>query len=339
MTLLITGGTGFVMSSLARRWLDADLAARVVILDAAAPDAPFERFFDGVADRLEVVRADVRHPEDWHGVIRAGDIRQVVHGAAITTLHNAPRVALERGSSRADPTELLDVNVMGAARMLDWASRLPALERFVYVSSGSVYGDDGPADRPLPEDGYVAPDGFYSLSKYAAELATRRYADEFGLPALSVRLSGVYGPMDRVTRARDVRCVPNRLAHLALAGETIRVNDVSGVGDWIHAGDVAEALRLLLTARAPAHPVYNVAYGETATIGELLEIVARKLPGTRWQEVGDDGADVVHDPARRLGRWGAYDVSRLADGHGWRPRPLEQALDAYIDWIAANEDA
>ena len=336
MTLLITGGTGFVMSNLARHWLDADADARVVVLDSDSPSDLAGRFFAGVDDRLEVIRADVRYPEGWHGRIRGGDIRHVVHGATITTPHGAPRVALAGGGWRADPREMLDVNIMGTVRLVDWASRLPDLERFVYISSGSVYADGGPPDAPLPEDGYVAPDGFYAIGKYASELITRRFADEFGLPALSVRLSGVYGPMDRVTASRDVRCVPNRIAHLALAGETIRVNDADGVGDWIHAGDVAEALRLLLTAPAPAYPVYNIAYGQAVTIGDLIEIVAQHVPGTRWEVVGGDSANVVHDARRRLGRWGAYDISRLTDGHGWRPRPLAEALHDYIDWIAAN---
>lgn len=339
MTLLITGGTGFVMSNLARRWLDADADACVVVLDAARPSDLAGRFFAGVDDRIEVIGADVRYPEGWHGRIRGGDIRHVVHGATITTLHGAARVALPGGGERADPRDMLDVNIMGTVRLVDWASRLPNLERFVYVSSGAVYADEGPAGAPLPEDGTVAPDEFYAIGKYASELITRRFADECGLPALSVRLSGVYGPMDRVTESRDVRCAPNRIAHLALAGETIRVNDADGVGDWIHAGDVAEALRLLLRAPAPAHPVYNIAYGEAVTIGALIEIVARRVPGTRWAVVGDDQANVVHDARRRLGRWGAYDIARLTDGHGWRPRPLAEAMHDYIDWIAAHEAA
>ncbi len=60
MTLLITGGTGFVMSNLARRWLDADADARVVVLDAAQPSDLDGSFFAGVDERIEVILADVR---------------------------------------------------------------------------------------------------------------------------------------------------------------------------------------------------------------------------------------------------------------------------------------
>jgi len=90
---------------------------------------------------------------------------------------------------------------MGTVAALDWARTQPKLRRFVYVSSGSVYRNHGP-DRPgepLPEDGYVMPRRLYAISKFASELITERYAELFGLPIASVRLSSVYGPMDRAT--------------------------------------------------------------------------------------------------------------------------------------------
>ena len=70
------------------------------------------------------------------------------------------------------------------------------------------------------------------------------------MPSASVRLSAVFGPMDRETRSRHVRCVPWLIAHLAIAGEELRVSAYDAVGDWIHASDVAEAITRLL--RAPA---------------------------------------------------------------------------------------
>ena len=166
---------------------------------------------------------------------------------------------------------------------------------------------------------------------------TRRYAEAMGLAAVAVRFSGVFGPMDRITPARAVRCAPNRIAHLALAGETIRLNDPDGVGDWIHAGDVAEALVRLLRAPKLAHPVYNIAYGELATLSDLIAYTTEAVPGTRWETVADADAEVLADARRRTGRFGAYDISRLSDELGWRPRPLRQAMHHYIDWLRENE--
>ncbi|MGC2031045.1 MAG: hypothetical protein WA642_13590, partial [Steroidobacteraceae bacterium] len=63
MTLLVTGATGFVMSVLGRYWLDANPGERLVVLDAAAPDAVCRRYFADVAKRLDVVVADVTQPD------------------------------------------------------------------------------------------------------------------------------------------------------------------------------------------------------------------------------------------------------------------------------------
>ena len=263
MTLLITGGTGFVMSNLARRWLESEAAARAVVLDSAAPDAAVEAFFAPVRDRLTVVVGDVQDQMLLDRIAGDHPVRQIVHGAAVTSINRMTLANPGRPDiSLALPA--IETNILGSVALLGLACRLPALERFVTVSSGSVYGDDGPASpgRPLPEEGYVMPDGLYDISKHCAELFTINAARQFAVPAVSVRFSGVYGPLDRETAARALECVPLAIARRALAGETVRVNARRAVGDFVHAGDVAEALCRLLRGPTPRHAVYNVAQGD-----------------------------------------------------------------------------
>ena len=71
MTLLVTGGTGFVMSTVARHWLDRDPDARAVILDRSGLDAMAEKYFAGVQDRLSVIQADILDSSAWSGLIDA----------------------------------------------------------------------------------------------------------------------------------------------------------------------------------------------------------------------------------------------------------------------------
>ncbi|MGH6718196.1 MAG: NAD-dependent epimerase/dehydratase family protein, partial [Alphaproteobacteria bacterium] len=176
----------------------------------------------------------------------------------------------------------------------------------------------------------------YAITKRAGELIARRYGLMFGLPVVTVRLASVYGPMDRPSPARRIVLLPNRLAHLALAGEEARVNTLEAVGDYIHAGCVAQAIALLLRAPALDHDLFNIASGASATVGDVLGHVARAVPGFRWRLTAGSEANVVADPTRTRGAWGAYDVSRLA-AHGWRPRPLGAALADYIGWIKDHE--
>ena len=339
MTLLVTGATGFVMSVLGRHWLDADPSARLVVLDAAAPDAAALRYFAAVADRLDVVVADVTRPDTWRAELSRRDITHIVHGATVTPLSRGTAAEAQREPEAENPSRILDVNIMGTVALLEWARTLPKLKRFIYVSSGAVYKHHGP-DRPgepLPEDGYVMPRRLYGISKLASELISERYGDLFGLPCASVRLSSVYGPMDRVTPSRNFRHVPNRIAHLAVDGaRCVRVNTLAAVGDYIHVEDAARGIASLLRAPALRYSVYNIAAGTTATIGDIATWAAEKAPGFRAEVVAAGEAEILQDPALADGMWGAYDISRIRAETGWQPRPVREALHAYMDWIRAQ---
>jgi nucleoside-diphosphate-sugar epimerase len=339
MTLLVTGATGFVMSVLGRRWLSSDPAARLVVLDAAALDAAAQRYFAPFRERLSVVVADVTQPESWRAALAPQTITHIVHGATITPISRGTASEAKREPEAENPGRIIDVNVMGTVAVLEWARTLPALERFVYVSSGAVYKHHGP-DRPgepLPEDGYVMPRRLYGISKLTSELITERYGDLFGLSTASVRPSSVYGPMDRVTPSRNMHHVPHRIARMALDGvKRVRVNTLDAVGDYIHAQDVADAIISLLRAPRLRYSAYNVACGTTASIREMVGWVAEKVPGFCAEIVPAEQADILQDPTLREGMWGAYDVSRISGETGWKPRPMREALHAYMDWMATE---
>lgn len=339
MTLLVTGGTGFVMSVLARAWLDREPTARAVILDRSGLDDMARRYFAPVADRLRVVTADILDASAWTDTLDREGITAVVHGATITPISRGSAAEAKIQPEALDPARIVDVNLMGTVRMLDWARARPQIRRFVYVSSGSVYRHHGPdwSGEPLPEDGYVAPLTLYGISKFASEMVLNRYADLFGLSAASVRLASVYGPMDRATESRQFRHVPNRIAHMALAGEVIRPNALDGVGDYVLSTDVASAILALLDAPALRYRHYNIGSGTTATIGDIIDWARERVPGLVMEVTPDERANVVQDSALKGGMWGAYDTARIERDTGWRPRAGKDAFHAYMDWIVAHE--
>jgi UDP-glucose 4-epimerase len=118
----------------------------------------------------------------------------------------------------------------------------------------------------------------------------------------------------------------------ALAGRTLTVKALDAGGDFIHAGDVAEALTALLRAPKLNHPVYNVAYGEFVLIRELIDIVREVAPDLQVQVKSDSEADITYDPRNRLGRWSDYAIDRLWHNVGWKPRPIREALHHYWHW-------
>ena len=96
MALLITGATGFVMSVLARRWLEANPTERAFVLDAAPLDAAARRYFTPVSGRLSVVTADVTHPATWHEALAGKNITTIVHGATVTPISRGTTAEAQR---------------------------------------------------------------------------------------------------------------------------------------------------------------------------------------------------------------------------------------------------
>jgi len=338
MTLLVTGATGFVMSVLGRQWLEADPNARLVVLDSCPLDAAAQRYFGQVSGRMTVVTADVTRPGTWRAALDGLGITHIAHGATITPISRGSAAEARREPEAENPARIIEVNLMGTVAMLEWARTLKDFKRFIYVSSGAVYKHHGP-DRPgepLPEDGYLMPRRLYGISKLASELITERYGDLFGLPFASIRPSSVYGTMDRATPSRNMRHTPGRIAHLAMEGaKRVRVNTLDAVGDYIHSEDVARAIISLLRAPRLRFSAYNVACGATASIGDMVAWATEKVPGFGAEVVPPEQADILADPALRDGMWGAYDISRIFSDTGWKPRPMREALHAYMDWIAS----
>lgn len=340
MELLITGGTGFVMSVLARHWLELDPRARAVVLDSSVPDSAARRYFEPVADRISLVTADVTKPETWRDALARHDISHAVHGATITPISRGTASEARHEPESLDPARIMDVNLMGTVALLEWARSVRGLKRLVYVSSGAVYKHHGP-DRPgepLPEDGYVMPRTLYGVSKLASELVTERYGELFGFSTTSARLASVYGVMDRPTASRTFRHGPNKVAHMAVRGSsTLRVNTLEAIGDYIYVEDVARALVCLLLAERLRFSVYNIATGLATSLEDLVRWAGERYPGFHAQISPLEEADIVQDPLRNDGMWGPYDISRIVAETGWRPRPVREAFHAYMDWIVAEE--
>jgi UDP-glucose 4-epimerase len=266
------------------------------------------------------------------------DVDYVVHGAAVTPYAYTDDAGRRHDPEREDPLRVLTANVMGTGQALNWARSLSGLRRFVYVSTGSVYIDSVPAQEkqffPLPEDGFIGPTALYDVTKYSSELIAQRFKQLYDLDLAIVRLSSVFGPMDRQTAARNVRNVINHVTHAAAAQRTLKVDSVDAVGDYVYAPDVAIALRRLLLAPRSAlhHDVYNVAGGITSTVRDLGALAAAAVPGFKIEVVDAAAAELRTVPDRRTGKWAAYDIARAAKDLGWRPRPLAEAVRDYIAW-------
>ena len=115
---------------------------------------------------------------------------------------------------------------------------------------------------------------------------------------------------------------------------------LSAVGDYVHAEDVARAIVALLRAPALRYSTYNIAAGHHGERSASWSAgPRRRRPGFMPKSLPDSDADILQDASLSDGMWGAYDISRIAAETGWRPRPVREALHAYMDWIAAERRA
>jgi len=334
MKVLVSGGGGFVMANFLRRWLEADPRHRAVALDASPLDAEATAYFAPVADRLQFSVGDVTRPDTWAKL--PADVDFVVHGAAVTPHAFTDKDGKRHEPEREDPVRVLNANIMGTARALDWARGLKGLKRFVYVSTGSVYADAVPDQEkdffPLPEDGYIGPTALYDVSKYSSELVALRFKQLYDLDLAIVRLSSVFGPMDRQTPARGTKNLCNYVTNAAAEGRVLTVDSDQAVGDYVYAPDVADGIRRLLLASRTAlkHDVYNLAQGETSSVRDLANLAATAAPGFKIEIVPAAKAEMQTMPDRQTGKWAAYDISRAEADLGWRPRALKTTIADYV---------
>jgi UDP-glucose 4-epimerase len=314
-TTLVTGATGFVGSNVVRSLARA--GHQVVGLDLVPPDPLVEDYLTPWKDRVTFVQADIRARPDLDQKL-AGEVTKIVHAAVYTGF----RPEEEAANGHA----IVDINVLGTTTVLELAREL-GIERFAYVSSGSVYGPRREPDEVLAEDVPLNPATLYELTKHAGELLTRRYGQLHGFETVSLRLAGPYGPMERVTGHRAVQSLVKEWTGKLVRGEPIELRDRTERQKLIYVVDLADAIVAVLDAPELRHDVYNICLDGWTTVGELADSIAELMPATFVAPV--DGSAAPHmDPA--LAR---MSPERLTADVRFEPRyDLVSGLREYLDW-------
>lgn len=260
--VLVTGGTGFVGRWLVETLLRAnalhDLGVQVTVLTRDASAATRVTPHLAAEPALRYVEGDVR---DFSA---PGSLTHVVHGAtAASAALNASR-----------PDEMLDVIVEGTRRALAVAAGSGA-DRFLFLSSGAVYGTQPPELERVGEGCRGAPDPLdvrsaYAEGKRAAELLCAIAARETGMAWVSARLFAFVGP----GLPLDAHFAAGNFLRDALAGGPIRVGgDGTPYRSYLHAADLAAwCWRLLCHGRSGV--AYNVGAERAVSVGELARMVA-----------------------------------------------------------------
>lgn len=260
MRALITGGAGFIGSSLVDGLLAAGAEARVLDNFSTGNRANLAH----VAGNVEVVEGDLRSYERVHNAVAGCDV--VFHQGALPSV---PR-------SIADPLTSSEINVGGTLNVL-LAARDAGVRRVVFASSSSVYGDA--PGFPREESQATEPMAPYAVSKLAAEQYCRVATRVYGLETVSLRYFNVFGPrQDPLSQYSAV--IPKFIAALREGRAPLVYGDGGQSRDFTYVTDIVRANLLAADAPAPAAGrVINIACGRDHSLNELVALL-RSLVGS-----------------------------------------------------------
>ena len=323
MKVLIFGGTGFVGINIASALLARGHA--VTLFDRGALPRAATQAFARFGGALDVVEGDITDSQAVEATIGRG-FDAIVLGAAITA-----------GSVReaADPQSILQVNLMAQVPILTAAHRR-GVRRIINLSSGSAYGAAAFRHALLDEALPCEPVSLYAVTKFASERVAARLAALWQADIISVRLSGVFGPWERLTGVRDTPS-PQMQIVAALQQQQAAVLPRPGVRDWIYAPDVAEAIAVLVEAPKPKHGLYNISTGNEWTALQWGQHLSDINPGfvCRLTAPGEAPTVDLHSDADRA----PLSITRMEQEFGWRARfgCADSAADLNDWWIRHGE--
>lgn len=310
---LVTGGAGFIGSNLIHRLVRDGRSVRV--LDNFSTGR--RENLAGLESRIDLREGDLRDA----GFVRSAAIgvKHVIHFGALPSVQR----------SVEDPLTTNEVNVTGTLNLLI-AARDANVERFVFSSSSSVYGDT--PTLPKREDMTPQPLSPYALSKLTGEHYCRIFHRLYGLQTFALRYFNVFGPRQN-PKSQYAAVIPLFISSL-LRGEPCTVNGDGGqTRDFTFVDDVVEAnLKCCAAPASVAGGVFNVAWGNRTSLLELVALLSKIIGVT---------IPPVHRPSRAGDvRDSQADSSRARGQLGWAPAvTFEEGLRRTVAWLKGNSSS
>ncbi len=311
MSVLVTGGAGFIGSHLCEALLSAE--REVVALDN------FDDFYDPDvkranlaacrrSPRFRLVEGDIRDGQTIDTLLRGSAVEIIVHMAARAGIR----------PSIQQPLLYQDVNVGGTAVLLE-AARRHGVRKFIFAGSSSVYGNN----RKVPfaeSDNVDHPISPYAATKKAGELLCHTYHHLFGIDVTCLRLFTVYGARQRPDLAI------HKFARLIEAGEPIPVfGDGSMERDHTYIDDIIDGI-LRAIERCEGYHIYNLGESRPVTLTDLIAALETTL-GKRAviNRLPPQPGDVERTYA---------DISLARRDLGYQPATrLEDGLERFVAWL------
>jgi dTDP-glucose 4,6-dehydratase len=339
MTILVTGGAGFIGSNFIIDWL-AQTDEAVINLDKLT--------YAGNAENLSELVDDSRY------TFAHGDIGDSEIVSRLLSLYSPRAVLNFAAESHVDrsihgPQDFIETNILGTFRLLEavrsYWDKLGGNEktdfRFLHVSTDEVYGTLSPNAAAFTEKHRYEPNSPYSASKASSDHLVRAYHHTYGLPVLTTNCSNNYGPYQFPEKLIPL------MIHNALAGNSLPVyGDGQQIRDWLYVSDHCSAIRRVLEA-GEVGEVYNIGglnekanLGIVNTICDLLEELA---PESGYSRVGGNPEGFkglitfVKDRPGHDRRY-AINADKINRELNWQPaETFETGIRKTVRWYLDNQ--
>jgi len=331
MTILVTGGAGFIGSNFVLDWIAA-AGEPVVNLDKLTYAGNLANLASVADDeRHRFVRGDIGDAPLLERLFAEHKPRAIVHFAAESHVDR----------SIHGPAPFIETNVVGTFQLLEASRRFwSALQgeardafRFLHVSTDEVYGTLGENDPAFSETTPYAPNSPYSASKAGSDHLVRSYHHTYGFPAVTTNCSNNYGPYQF-----PEKLIPLTIAN-ALDGRELPVyGDGRQVRDWLYVADHCDAIRVALAKGRPGE-TYNVGGNSEKRNLEVVHAICDALQAQVPRDGGYRG--LIRFVADRPGhdRRYAINATKIRDELGWTPREtFETGLGRTVRWYLDHKD-
>lgn len=333
MTILVTGGAGFIGGNFVLDWC-VDSTETVVNLDKLT--------YAGNLDTLSGLQNNPQH------VFVKGDIGDKALLAKLLAQYQPRAVVNFAAESHVDrsihgPGDFIETNIVGTFNLLeavraywtDLEASKKAEFRFLHVSTDEVYGTLSGTDEPFAETNRYEPNSPYSASKAASDHLVRAWHHTYGLPVVTTNCSNNYGPYH----------FPEKLIPLvilnALAGKPLPIyGDGQQIRDWLYVKDHCSAIRRVL-AQGRLGETYNVGgWNEMANL-DVVHAICALLDELKPRA---DGAKYVEQITYVTDRPGhdrryAIDARKLEQELGWKPaETFESGIRKTVQWYLDSHD-
>ena len=317
MSLLITGGLGFLGANLCYEFLREN-KTKVIAYDVLYRMPKFLKEFEG-DERFIFVKGDITDAWNLMETVKKYDVTEIIHVATL----------MEDKASLQRPYQFLTPNIFGGLNVLEVA-RVLSLRRLIIISSRAAYGSYSPSDGPLREDFPLKPFAFYGASKASLDLILPLYRTHYNTDAVSIRTTGIFGPgqgEEGMGHVGITTLIYNILSSV-LKGKPFYLD--SG-GDhfleFCYVKDLVRGIKTIFEVESVRHPIYNISFGKQYRLSELGNMIRELLPQSNIH-IGPGHLQGIELRA-------ALDIRRAQEEFGYQPSPLKESIKDFMNYLTS----